>query len=638
MKKIMNISKIACLSATLALTVPACTDVLEEQPRDSFTPEFFSTESGVLGGLTSMYAHLRYLYGHGYYLALNETGTDEYTWAQSADNNFKNPDLSPGVGQGIIPTDCRADVLWGTAFANINTCNGVIANATAAGMDAALIAEAHFFRAFDYFQLVQMFGGVPLDLGSGELAFNTSTSRSSVRNTVPEVYSVIFDDLSFAVENLPDASRKTGTVTKTVARALLAKAYLTFAWWLENPKGIDTYPTCERKALDGQSAAQYFQKAYDMALTAITSPAAYGLNETFRDVNEGSNDRNKEILLYADHSAESEYYNGAGWGWGNGAAPENFALWMGTCNFELIAAKGGAKVAARRADAQAYSRPWTRMAPTISALRETFADKTQDSRYDGTFTTVYRMNGRDLDTLFNGTIVKRGDAVLRILNEDIEGIVYDTDEAKASGCGGGFHPDYSEYVINPSDLTRQIYPSIWKLGPYIANGNPNGIGESAGCVRPVSIMKFSELYLIAAEAAVKGATGAKSARDLVNVLRARAGKWNYSNADNAPVSLDYSKALTDATPATIDIKYILAERSREFFGEGYRWFDLVRTQMWEEIASKYDLGGTNSNDHGLVTTTRNIEKHYYLRPIPQSQLDGMEMTKAEKDAYQNPGY
>ena len=42
----------------------------------------------------------------------------------------------------------------------------------------ALLA-ARFFRAFDYFLLVQTFGGVPLDLGSGELKFNITPSRTS---------------------------------------------------------------------------------------------------------------------------------------------------------------------------------------------------------------------------------------------------------------------------------------------------------------------------------------------------------------------------------------------------------------------------------------------------------------------------
>src|SRR5690606_36832420 len=103
----------------------------------------------------------------------------------------------------------------------------------------ALIAEARFFRAFDYFLLVQTFGGVPLDLGAGELAFNTNPTRTSVRNTVPEVYTkAIFPDLLTAVNDLPNEGRVTGGTTKTLARLYLAKAYLTYAWWLENPNNI----------------------------------------------------------------------------------------------------------------------------------------------------------------------------------------------------------------------------------------------------------------------------------------------------------------------------------------------------------------------------------------------------------------
>ena len=113
-------------------------------------------------------------------------GTDEATYAQSADGNFKDMDNS-GVGS-ITSTSSRTDALWNEAFPNINTASGVIENASAVGISSALIAEARFFRAFDYFLLVQTFGGVPLDLGAGELKFNTKPVRTSARNTVPQVY------------------------------------------------------------------------------------------------------------------------------------------------------------------------------------------------------------------------------------------------------------------------------------------------------------------------------------------------------------------------------------------------------------------------------------------------------------------
>ena len=69
-----------------------------------------------------------------------------------------------------------------------------------------------------------------------------------------------------------------------------------------------------------------------------------------------------------------------------------------------------------------------------------------------------------------------------------------------------------------------------------------------------------------------------------------------------------------------------------------RWHDLIRTQKWNELAETYEIGGTAYGDHTPVTTVRTILPHHYLRPIPQGQLDGMEMTAAEKAAYQNPGY
>jgi hypothetical protein len=224
-------------TALLTLFLIGCSDILEEQPRSVFSPEFFKSEKGVKGGITSLYAQLRYLYGQGYYYNTCETGTDEATYAQSADRNFKDMDLS-GVGT-ITPTSSRSDAIWQPTFISINTASGIIENAEAVGISSALIAEARFFRAFDYFLLVQTFGGVPLDLGAGELKFNTSAIRYSVRNTVPEVYTKgVFPDLIKAVADLPDAGRVTGGVTKTVARLYLAKAYLTYGWWLENPNNI----------------------------------------------------------------------------------------------------------------------------------------------------------------------------------------------------------------------------------------------------------------------------------------------------------------------------------------------------------------------------------------------------------------
>jgi hypothetical protein len=652
--------KSVMLAAVAMLIFSGCKKILEEEPRRFYEPGFFKTEKGVMGGITSQYAHLRFLYGQPYYYNSLETGTDEYTWGQSADGNFKDADLS-GVGN-LTPLTSRSDALWGTAFSNINTASGIIENAEAVGtISQSLIAEARFFRAFDYFLLVQTFGGVPLDLGAGELKFNTSAARSSVRNTVPEVYTKgIFPDLLKAVDDLPATPRVTGAVTKTAARLYLAKAYLTYGWWLENPNSIPTYPETPRTDPDGHDAHWYFQAAYDVATQAIDDPGPFGLVETFYDLHVGGNDRNKEMILYADHTQESEFYNGACLSCfdsesGNG---RNGAVWMVTFNYTLIRSApnpdgtGSPVSPVQREAAQGLGRPYVRMAPTIGALTNTFADKTLDSRFDGTFSTVFRGNwpkgGTPNAVLYNANDmpVSPGDRILTFLPDEslAATIEYPSGPSfpgkSSNNIGAGRIPGRADFVITPRAVSRVVFPSLWKLGEYRTD-NGSGLGQpNATSTRPFKIAKFSELYLIAAEAAVKGAStvAGKSARDLVNVIRARAGKWKFSNANNAPLVADNSAAMMAATPATIDINYILAERSREYFGEGKRWFDLIRTQKWGELAGTYEIAGPTYGDHTPQTFTRTIEPKYYLRPIPQGQIDGMEMTAEEKQAYQNPGY
>ena len=614
-------------------TFTSCSSVLDEQPRAQFDPTFFNTKAGIEGGLTSLYAHLRYFYGNGYYLNTLETGTDEYTYAQSADGNFKDADLS-GVGK-VIPTSTVAGGAWGTLFSNINTCSGVIENGEAAGMDAALLAEAYFFRAFDYFILVQTYGGVPLDLGAGELKFN-------------EVYTkCIFPDLEKAVQNLPDNPRLTGTATKNLARLYLSKAYLTYAWWLENPNNIPTFPECTRDASQAQS---YFQKAYDMAKQAIDNPGPYKLQPTFYDVNVATNDRNSEIMLYADHDEDEKYGNGgAGYGWGGGGSPENFAYWMTTWNYTEMIAKGssGNTVSpVQREAVQALGRPWTRMAPIADNFMEggVWEDdvKAIDSRYDATFTLRYHTNWKKSGGADEYVFGANGEKVYP--NEVYFSWVPESEDSKINYTGADGKLGFGEmagrpdFVVAVNHISRKKFPINWKLGIYRTD-NDGGLGSkvNGGSPRPWNVAKFSEFYLIGAEAAVKLGNQAQ-AREWVNVLRARAGKQTFNQNDNVPVSVDHTAEMLAATPATITIDFILDERSREFWGEGYRWFDLVRTQKWAERAGTYRIAGSGYTDKDLQTIKRDIPAGFYIRPIPQGQLDGMEMTPEEKQAYQNPAY
>src|SRR6185436_4052881 len=123
---------------------------------------------------------------------------------------------------------------------------------------------------------------------------------------------------------------------------------------------IPTYPASPRTDPDGHDAAYYFQQAYNIATAAIADPGPFGLENTFYDVHVGGNDRNKEMLLYADHTQESEFYNEI-------PGPRNTAVWMVTWNYTVIRSSdnssggGNAISSVQREAAQGLGRPYIRM-------------------------------------------------------------------------------------------------------------------------------------------------------------------------------------------------------------------------------------------------------------------------------------
>ena len=636
MKKIFNFMLV--LGGMLVLSA-SCNKILEEHPKTIYTPGYFSTPAGVEGGLTALYSHLRDVYGDPYTWSDLEAATDECTFSNSG---FRGNDFSTGAH--VTADNCPKSGFWN--FTYINTANGIIENATAAGMSESLIAEARFFRAFYYFDMVRIFGGVPLDLGSGELAFNTSAVRVSVRNTVEEVYKkCIFPDLEFALANIPDKPRIGGALSKTAVRILLSRAYLTYGWWLENPKGLPTYPECTRNAADAKT---YFQKAYDLAVEGIENPGPYGLESSFYKVSLGSNDYNKEQVFYSDRTEKSAQYNGAPiTGWDQGT---NFVCWFHQWNYSAVTCKdntGAAINPIQRTDSQFLGRPWTRLAPTHEALH-TFTDIDKDSRFDGTFTWIFRTNWDQFGMATewvegpHGNHIGVKDPFVVFFPYVDESVQYPTSlSGNLVGQGFGAKDGVDSYVIDLRGINRFTYPGLWKQGPYRTNtGSPAGAGEAnVGSTRPYIIYKFSELYFIAAEAQVKGAAAkaGKSARDLINVIRARAAKWEFKNNEQAKYSADFSAELTAKTPNPVTIDFILDELLREYYGEGKRWFDLARTQQWLERALTYTITETQTT-HTPVTSTRDIIELNYMNPIPQGQINAMQMSEEEKKAYQTPGY
>lgn len=137
--------------------------------------------------------------------------------------------------------------------------------------------------------------------------------------------------------------------------------------------------------------------------------------------------------------------------------------------------------------------------------------------------------------------------------------------------------------------------------------------------RPLVITRFSEVYLIGAEAYLQAGDKVKAA-ELLNVIRQRAA-YRKTNTPAQNASAAEAMKIT-ANEVTVD--FILDERSRELFGEWMRWHDLVRTKsLLKRIQAWNPEAGPN------------IKDHHVLRPIPQAQID---RTVEGPKFPQNPGY
>lgn len=88
-----------------------------------------------------------------------------------------------------------------------------------------LLGEAHFLRAFYYFGLVKRYGGVPIIKDIQDPLADVETLEVP-RNTEYETWKFIYDDLTFAIENMGTSTAETGRANKYVAAALLSRTML----------------------------------------------------------------------------------------------------------------------------------------------------------------------------------------------------------------------------------------------------------------------------------------------------------------------------------------------------------------------------------------------------------------------------
>lgn len=216
MKKIIYMT----ISGACMLAATSCESFLDEGLKGDYSSENYYTsavqaEMAVNAVYNSLYGNTLWIFGD---VASDDAVKGGNAGDQADINNID--DFSAVADNGCLGT------YWQSAYETVARANNVIANVPGVNMDEAvkanLIAQAKFLRAYAYFNLVNIFGQVPLKLKPQ----TTSDAIHVGLSSIDKIYSQIDQDLTDAKNALPVAATEAGRATKGAAFALLAKSKL----------------------------------------------------------------------------------------------------------------------------------------------------------------------------------------------------------------------------------------------------------------------------------------------------------------------------------------------------------------------------------------------------------------------------
>jgi hypothetical protein len=218
-------------SMIILMAVSSCTkDFLDRNPLNSVSSQiFWQSDTDVQTALAGVYSRLQQ----------NFLGYERVYLDGLSDNAFLDNNTNQGGNMNTLTTGNLSAAtggalnnLYSTPYRAIATCNFFLDNVDKAPIaDAAknvYKAEVRFIRALSYFDLVQLFGGVPIYRSSPA----TADAAKVAKSTAAEVYTFIYEDLDFAIANLPD-DRYTGHAVKGSAAGIKARVLLTQQRWAD---------------------------------------------------------------------------------------------------------------------------------------------------------------------------------------------------------------------------------------------------------------------------------------------------------------------------------------------------------------------------------------------------------------------
>lgn len=563
MKKILySVALAACCMGTMT----SCSDFLDASNKSNVSDkQTFTTKDGFNNLVNDAYQVLQSIYAAPLFSSCWEAGTDMYADSRNKMNETMN------TYETLTPESGDMKNLYTYLYSGIRKANSVSYYAQTANVEESLkkqlVGEARVLAAYEYYLLVNNFGGVPIMKD-----FLTSASTGYPKSSAEEVYNYIISELEDVInQNVLKASTATqggGRISQETAKAILAKTYLSAAWDLNKN--------------------EYFSKAASLADEVIggrrlTTPYA---NLWKAD---GSGDDNEEFLFDVEYdlaTAQNTTSGGTAWS-------------AYFCNY-----LGGAEDPIK-ATSSSYI-------PTLYALH---CFQKGDVRYDVTFMKELPAvnKGNEAGTSY-WTWYKNGESLKGYPVQRYYSAWYETDADFDAWKAEDPTNRANTYRIPMDKNTKEAQNMDGSDAEYYTNqtlvfggscckkfdDSQTASNQSSTCYRDIHVITLPEMYLVAAEAYLKAGNTSEALKRL-NEVHQRAG--------------------LPALTGTITIDNILDESACENFGNGARWMDLRRTQTLVERCNKYN--------HELEGVAAQRIGQKLLRPIPQAAIDANDLLTNE---------
>ena len=555
MKKILySVALAACCMGTMT----SCSDFLDASNKSNVTDkQTFATKEGFNSLVNDAYQHLQNVYAAPLFTSCFSAGTDMYADARNKMNEPLN------TYETLTPENTDIKNLYTYLYAGIRAANSVSYYAQTAQIDdktkGQLVGEARVLAAYEYYLLVNNFGGVPIMKD-----FLTTAGTGYPKSSAEDVYAYIISELEDVIsKNVLQASTATkggGRISQETAKAILAKTYLSAAWDLNKQ--------------------DYFSKAASLADEVI---AGRRLTTPYAKLwkADGSGDDNEEFLWDVEYDLATANNTTSGG-----------TEWSGYyCNYL------GGNEDNIKATTSSY-------VPTLYALH---CFKKGDQRYDATFMKeLPDINKGNAAGTGYWTWYKNGESLVGKPVTRYYSAWYETDADFEAWKAKDPANRAKTYRIPMDSQTKEAQNMDGQDMEYYDNqqlvygsspckkfdDSKTAKTEKNTCYRDIHIITLPEMYLVAAEAYLKAGDNPKALARL-NEVHQRAG--------------------LSALTGTVTIDDILDENACENFGNEARWMDLRRTQTLVSRCTKYN--------HEMGDKAAQYIGKKLLRPIPQAAID-----------------